>query len=76
MMKRMAVVAAGAALCLIPALAGAQAKAVSQGETITVKTDDDRTVSFQVDDPKNLKGVAAGDKVEITYTTAVMITVK
>lgn len=43
---------------------------------ITVLTDDGRTVSFQVDDPKNLKGVAVGDKVEITYTTAVMITVK
>ena len=39
-------------------------------------TEDGRTVSFQVDDPKNLKGVAVGDKVEITYTTAVMITVQ
>jgi len=44
--------------------------------SITVLTDDGRTVSFQVDDPKNLKGVAVGDKVEITYTTAVMITVQ
>ena len=43
---------------------------------ITVLTDDGRTVSFQVDNPKNLKGVAVGDKVEITYTTAVMITVQ
>jgi Cu/Ag efflux protein CusF len=44
--------------------------------SITVLTEDGRTVSFQVDDPKNLKGVAVGDKVEITYTTAVMITVQ
>ena len=44
--------------------------------SITVLTEDGRTVSFQVEDPKNLKGVAVGDKVEITYTTAVMITVQ
>lgn len=54
-----------------------QVKAVDPKKgSITVLTDDGRTVSFQVEDPKNLKGVAAGDKVEITYTTAVMITVK
>jgi hypothetical protein len=183
MMKRMAAIAAGAALCLIPALAGAQAKAVSQGETIEVKakvvaidstsrlvtllgedgesetiyagpevkrfdelkvgdtvtfryyesvafvirkpgqpgsapatgettiargtgpkpggtiskqqtatvtvkaidaktpaitvlTADGRTNSFKVDNKKNLNGVNVGDKVEITYTTAMMISVK
>jgi len=54
-----------------------QVKAVDPKKAaITVLTDDGRTVSFQVDDPKNLKGVAVGDKVEITYTTAVMITVQ
>ena len=30
-------------------------------------------LSFKVDDPKNLNGVAVGDTVEITYTVAVMI---
>lgn len=54
-----------------------QVKAIDEKKAaITVLTDDGRTVSFQVDDPKNLKGVAVGDKVEITYTTAVMITVQ
>jgi Cu/Ag efflux protein CusF len=54
-----------------------QVKAVDPKKaSITVLTDDGRTVSFQVEDPRNLKGVAVGDKVEITYTTAVMITVK
>jgi Cu/Ag efflux protein CusF len=44
--------------------------------SITVVTPDGHTVSFKVEDKKNLKGVAAGDKVEITYTEAVVIGVK
>jgi len=44
--------------------------------SITVMTEDGRTVSFKVEDKKNLKDVRAGDKVEITYTEAVMISVK
>jgi Cu/Ag efflux protein CusF len=44
--------------------------------SITVVTEDKRTVSFKVEDKKNLVGVKAGDKVEITYTEAVMISVK
>jgi Cu/Ag efflux protein CusF len=44
--------------------------------SVTVETEDGRTLSFKVDDKKNLKDVAVGDKVEITYTSAVMITVK
>lgn len=44
--------------------------------SITVLTEDGRTVSFKVEDKKNLKDVRAGDKVEITYTEAVMISVK
>ena len=43
---------------------------------VTVESEDGRTLSFKVDDKKNLKGVSVGDKVEITYTSAVMITVK
>jgi Cu/Ag efflux protein CusF len=44
--------------------------------SVTVESEDGRTLSFKVDDKKNLKGVNVGDKVEITYTSAVMITVK
>ena len=44
--------------------------------SVTVLTEDGRTVSFKVEDKKNLKDVKAGDKVEITYTEAVMISVE
>jgi len=44
--------------------------------SVTVLTEDGRTVSFKVEDRKNLEGVKVGDKVEITYTEAVMISVK
>ncbi len=44
--------------------------------SITVLTDDGRTVSFRVQDKKNLKDVKVGDTVEITYTEAVAISVK
>ena len=43
---------------------------------MTVLTEDGRTVSFKVEDKKNLKDVKVGDKVEVTYTEAVMISVK
>jgi len=43
--------------------------------SVTVKTEEGRTMSFQVEDKKNLKGVKVGDRVDITYTAAVMITV-
>lgn len=44
--------------------------------SITVLTEDGRTVSFKVDDKKKLEGVKPGDKVEITFTQAFMISVK
>ena len=44
--------------------------------SVTVLTEDGRTMSFKVEDKKNLKDVRVGDKVEITYTEAVMISVK
>jgi hypothetical protein len=44
--------------------------------SVTVLTEDGRTMSFKVEDKKNLKDVKVGDKVEITYTEAVMISVK
>jgi Cu/Ag efflux protein CusF len=43
---------------------------------ITVTTSDGRTVDFKVDNPKNLTGLKAGDKVDVTYTQAVLISVK
>jgi Cu/Ag efflux protein CusF len=44
--------------------------------SVTVKTEDGRTMSFKIADKKYLEGVKVGDKVDITYTAAVMITVK
>jgi Cu/Ag efflux protein CusF len=44
--------------------------------SVTVLTEDGRTVSFKIENKKNLEGVKVGDKVEITYTQAVMISVK
>ena len=43
---------------------------------VTVLTEDGHKTSFKVEDKNNIKDVKVGDKVEITYTEAVMITVK
>jgi Cu/Ag efflux protein CusF len=47
-----------------------------EAPSATVTLEDGRTMSFKVEDKKNLEGVKVGDKVDITYTAAVMITVK
>ena len=44
--------------------------------SVTVLTEDGRTASFRVDNKKHLEGVAVGDKVEVTYTKAAMVSVK
>jgi hypothetical protein len=44
--------------------------------SVTVLTEDGRKVSFKVDDKKNIEGLKVGDKVDVTYTEAVMISVK
>jgi cytochrome c556 len=44
--------------------------------SVTVKTEDGRTMSFKIADKKNLEGVKVGDKVDITYTTALTISIK
>jgi Cu/Ag efflux protein CusF len=44
--------------------------------SITVLTEDGRTASFKVEDKNNLKDVNVGDKVEVTYTEALIISVK
>ncbi len=43
---------------------------------VTVSTADGRTLSFKVENKKNLDGLKAGDKVEVTYTEAFMVSVK
>jgi hypothetical protein len=48
----------------------------AKAPSITVLTPDGRTVTMKIDDPKNLKGVSVGDKVEITYTEAFVVSVK
>ena len=44
--------------------------------SVTIKTEDGNTMSFKVEDPKNLAGFKAGDKVQITYTRALAISVE
>jgi Cu/Ag efflux protein CusF len=52
-------------------------KAIDQKiPAITVLTEDGRTVDFKVEDPKKLEGLKAGDKVEVTYTRAMIVSVK
>jgi hypothetical protein len=43
--------------------------------SITVLTDDGRTVTRKIDDRKNLQDIKAGDKLDITYTQAVLMSV-
>jgi len=44
--------------------------------SITVTTDDGRTVSRKIEDKKNLEGVKPGDKIDITYTQALLTSVE
>jgi Cu/Ag efflux protein CusF len=48
----------------------------SKVPSVTVLTEDGRTVSFKVEEKKYLDGVKVGDRVEITYTEALAISVK
>jgi Cu/Ag efflux protein CusF len=48
----------------------------ANASSVTVKTEDGRTMSFKVADKKNLEGFKVGDRVDITYTAAIMITVR
>jgi Cu/Ag efflux protein CusF len=43
--------------------------------SITIQNADGSKMSFKVDDKKNLEGVKVGDKVQITYTQALAISV-
>ena len=44
--------------------------------SITVKTAAGKQVTYRVEDKKNLEGVSAGDRIEITYTQALLISVE
>jgi hypothetical protein len=44
--------------------------------SVTVVSEDGHTTSHKVEDKKYIQGLSVGDKVEITYTEAVMISVK
>jgi hypothetical protein len=44
--------------------------------SITVRTADGRTVTRKVEDRKNLEGVKVGDKIDITYTQAAIMSVE
>jgi Cu/Ag efflux protein CusF len=44
--------------------------------SVTVETEDEETMSFKIADKAVLESVKVGDTVDITYTSAVMITVK
>jgi hypothetical protein len=43
---------------------------------VTVTAADGRKMSFRVENPKNMEGVKVGDKVQITYTQALAISVQ
>jgi Cu/Ag efflux protein CusF len=44
--------------------------------SVTIRSDDGRKMSFRVENKKNLEGVKVGDRVEITYTQALAISVQ
>jgi Cu/Ag efflux protein CusF len=44
--------------------------------SVTVRTADGHKMTAQVEDKKNLEGLKVGDKVEITFTEALMVTVE
>jgi Cu/Ag efflux protein CusF len=44
--------------------------------SVTIKTQDGTIMSFKIEDPKNLTGVKVGDKVQVTYTRALAISVE
>jgi len=43
--------------------------------SVTVRTADGHKMTAQIEDKKNLEGLKVGDKVEITFTEALMVTV-
>jgi hypothetical protein len=48
----------------------------AQIPSITVTTQDGRTVTRKIEDKKNLEGVAVGDRIDITYTQALLANIE
>jgi hypothetical protein len=44
--------------------------------SITVTTADGRTVTRKIEDKKNIEGVKVGDRIDITYTEAVLLSIE
>jgi Cu/Ag efflux protein CusF len=44
--------------------------------SVTVRRDDGATMSFKVEEKKNLTGVKVGDRVDITYTAGIAVSVE
>ena len=44
--------------------------------SVTITAADGAKMSFKVENPKNLEGVKVGDKVDITYTQALVVNVE
>jgi Cu/Ag efflux protein CusF len=44
--------------------------------SVSIKTEDGRRMSFKVENAKNLEGYKPGDKVEVTYTQALAVSVE
>jgi hypothetical protein len=44
--------------------------------SLKVQTEGGSTASFRVEDPANLKGIEVGDKIDITYKAALLISVE
>jgi len=44
--------------------------------SVTIKTGEGHSMAFQIENAKNLEGYKVGDKVDITYTQALAISVK
>jgi len=44
--------------------------------SITIKTADGRTVTRKIENKKNIEGVKAGDKIDITFTQAALIAIE
>ncbi len=44
--------------------------------SITIQKADGGKMSLKVENPKNIEGVKVGDKVQITYTQALAVSVK
>jgi len=44
--------------------------------SVSIRTADGRRMSFKVENAKNLEGYKPGDKVEVTYTQALAVSVE